>query len=91
MHFFDAILSFATLIGIIVTLAFHISIDGILGALISLFIIKTSVEILFEASNEILGCTADRELMRKIKDLICGLTRSVALMILCYIAMAPRN
>ncbi len=69
---FDAILSFATLIGIIVTLAFHISIDGILGALISLFIIKTSVEILFEASNEILGCTADRELMRKIKDLICG-------------------
>lgn len=69
---FDAVLSFATLVGIGVTMIFHVSIDGILGALISLFIIKTSIEILFEASNEILGRTADRELMRKIKDLICA-------------------
>lgn len=67
---FDAALSCATLIGIIVTLVFQISIDGILGAAISLFIIKTSIEILIEASNEILGCTADRELMRKLKELI---------------------
>lgn len=68
---FDAVLSFATLVGIIVTLIFQISIDGILGAVISLFIIKTSIEILSDASNEILGRTADRELMRKIKELIC--------------------
>lgn len=68
---FDAVLSFATLVGIIVTLIFQISIDGILGAIISLFIIKTSIEILSDASNEILGRTADRELMRKIKELIC--------------------
>lgn len=68
---FDAALSFATLVGIIVTLIFQISIDGILGAIISLFIIKTSIEILSDASNEILGRTADRELMRKIKELIC--------------------
>ena len=68
---FDAALSFATLIGIGVTLIFQVSIDGILGLLISFFILKTSIEILSEASNEILGRTADRELMHKIKELIC--------------------
>lgn len=67
---FDAVLSFATLVGIIVTLVFQISIDGILGALISLFIIKTSLEVLLEASNEILGRTADREFVQGIKELI---------------------
>lgn len=67
---FDAALSFGTLVGIIVTLVFQISIDGILGAIIALFIIKTSIEILMEASNEILGCTADQDLMRKLKALI---------------------
>ncbi len=68
---FDALLSFATLIGIGVTLILHVSIDGILGLLISLFIIKTSIEILSEASDDILGRVSDRELMRKIRDTIC--------------------
>lgn len=68
---FDAALSFATLIGIMVTLIFQISIDGILGVVISLFIVKTSLEILFEASNEILGQAADHDLMTKIQDLVC--------------------
>lgn len=68
---FDALLSLATLIGIAVTLIFQISIDGILGVIISLFILKASISILAEASDEILGRTADPELMRKIKDLIC--------------------
>ncbi len=68
---FDALLSFATLIGIAVTLIFQISIDGILGAIISLFIMRTSFEIMMQASDDILGGTADRELMRKIKHQIC--------------------
>jgi len=69
---FDAMLSFATLIGIAVTLVFHISIDGILGVIIALFIIRTSLEIVVQASGDILGRTADRELMRKIKHQICS-------------------
>lgn len=69
---FDAALSFATLVGIGATLIFRVSIDGFLGVLISLFILKTSIEILSDAANEILGRTADRELIRKIKELICA-------------------
>lgn len=69
---FDAVLSFATLIGIIITLVFQISIDGILGALIALLILKTSLEILREASNDILGCAADRELTQRLREFICS-------------------
>lgn len=67
---FDAILSFATLIGIFVTLTFQVSIDGILGLVISLFIMRTSIEIMMQASDDILGGKVDRELMQKIKDQI---------------------
>ena len=85
---FDAILSFATLIGIIVTLVFHISIDGILGGLIALFIIKTALQVLLEASNDIIGQTADRDLIRKLKKQICTFQKLVAPTILCFIIMA---
>lgn len=68
---FDAALSLATLVGIAITLISQISVDGILGAIISLFIMRTSIEILAEASNEILGHTASPELMRSLKELIC--------------------
>lgn len=69
---FDALLSFSTLVGIIVTLVLHISIDGILGVLIALFILRTSISVLREASNQIVGQTADEELQRNITAVICS-------------------
>lgn len=69
---FDAAISVATLVGIGITLIFHVSIDGILGALISLFIIKTSLEIAFEATGDILGRKADQDLITSIKQTICS-------------------
>ncbi len=69
---FDAMLSFATLIGIGVTMLFQISIDGILGAIIALFIMRTSFEIVTGALNDILGRTAEPDLVLKIKHQICS-------------------
>lgn len=66
---FDAALSFATLIGIIVNVCWHISIDGILGAGIALFIIYSSLSILAEATMDLLGGQVDAELARKIREL----------------------
>lgn len=68
---FDALISLATLVGIIVTMLFQISIDGLLGVIISLFIMRTSAEIILQATGDILGRTADRGLMQKIKAEIC--------------------
>ena len=64
---FDSLLSASTLVGIIITLIFKISIDGWLGVLISAFIIKASIEILHDAYIEIIGSRPDGELSKSIK------------------------
>lgn len=66
----DAILSFTTLIAGILNLIWHISIEGYLGIVIGLFIIKASYEVLKESLNLILGVRADRELSIKLKEKI---------------------
>lgn len=67
---FDALLSFSTLIGIFVTMAFQVSIDGVLGVIIAAFIIKTSLEILSEATTDILGKSLDPNLAHEIRQLV---------------------
>ena len=52
---FDAIITLATLISAGVMLLWGISLDGILGALISLVIIKAGIEMLASPVNELLG------------------------------------
>ncbi len=66
---FDAALSFTTLIGIVVNVFCHVSIDGILGAGIALFIIYSSLSILAESAMDLLGGQVDAELAQKIRDL----------------------
>ena len=66
----DAVLSFTTLIAGILNFIWHFTIEGYLGVLIGLFIIKASYEILKEAVNSILGVRADPELSKKLKERI---------------------
>ena len=65
---FDAIITLATLVSAGVMLLFGISLDGILGALISLVIIKAGVEMLASPVNELLGAKVSEELVRQIKQ-----------------------
>ncbi len=67
---FDALLSFGTLVGGIVSLAFGISVDGIIGVVIAGFIIKTAIEIIGEGLADLIGRSADRKLVRKVKKSI---------------------
>lgn len=67
---FDALLSFSTLVGILVTMIFQISIDGILGVIIAAFIIKTSIEILSEAAADILGRGIDPDTAHHIREAV---------------------
>ena len=66
----DAILSFTTLIAGILNIVWKITIEGYLGILIGLFIIKASYEVLKESFNLILGIRADGELSKQIKERI---------------------
>lgn len=68
--FFDAILSLSTLIAAIVSIFFHISLEGILGVIISIVIIKASIDMLRETLDSMIGARVDSELSRKIKTSI---------------------
>ncbi len=64
---FDAVITLATLISAGVMLLWHVSLDGILGALISLVIIKAGIEMLASPVNELLGAKISPELISQIK------------------------
>lgn len=66
--FMDAVLSFSTLIAAIISLVWHISIEGYLGFIISIIIVKSSFEIMKETLNSIIGSRADSELTQKLKQ-----------------------
>ena len=65
---FDAVVTLATLVSAGVMLLCHFSIDGILGVLISLLIIKAGVEMLASPINELLGARFSPELVSMIKS-----------------------
>ncbi len=66
--FFDSILSLSTLVAAIISIIWHISLEGILGVIISLVIIKASIEMLQETVNSMIGSRVDSELSHKIKS-----------------------
>ena len=70
---FDAVITLATLIAAGIMLIWGVSIDGYLGALISLVIIKAGVEMLASPINQLLGAQANPELIREIKTEIAAL------------------
>ena len=64
---FDAIITLATLISAGIMLLWNVSLDGILGALISLVIIKAGLEMLASPVNELLGARVSEDLVLDIK------------------------
>lgn len=66
----DSVLSFSTLIAIIVSLLFNISLEGYLGTIISIVILKSALEILKDTIDNMIGVRSDSELTNKIKKTI---------------------
>lgn len=65
---FDAVITLATLISAGVMLMWNVSLDGILGALISVVIIKAGIEMLASPVNELLGTSISAEFASQIKE-----------------------
>ena len=65
---FDAIITLATLVSAGIMLLWYVSIDGYLGALISIVIIKAGIEMLASPVNELLGARVSEELVHDIKE-----------------------
>ena len=65
----DAIISVVTLISTLIYMFVKISIDGIAGIIISIFILKTAYEVLSDTIKKILGERVDGEIVRGIKEI----------------------
>ena len=68
--FMDSILSFTTLLAAIVNYIWNLSLEGYLGIVIAIIIIKSAIEMLKETVDSILGERADSELAIKLKNKI---------------------
>ena len=64
---FDAVITLATLVSAGVMLLWGVSLDGILGALISLVIIKAGIEMLASPVNELLGTSISEDFAKQIQ------------------------
>lgn len=64
---FDAVITLSTLLSAGIMLLWGISLDGILGTLISLVIIKAGIEMLASPVNELLGARLPQQLVSDLK------------------------
>lgn len=69
---FDAVISAGTLAGAVVAMTTGYVLDGWIGAIISLVIIKAGVEMLMDTLSSIVGRRADADLAKEIKQKLCS-------------------
>lgn len=68
---FDAFLSLGTLISIIVMLVWDVNIEGYIGAVIGLFMIRSGIGVLGHSMSNIIGERTNKETSEAIKNLVC--------------------
>ena len=66
----DVIATTATLIALIASIFTKLPIDGFMGIIVSIFILKAGYEIVKDTVDELLGKPADAELVEKIKNCV---------------------
>ena len=71
---FDAFLSLGTLVSIIVALVWKINIEGYIGVIIGLFMIKSGIDVLRGSLSSIIGERTSKETSEAIKKLVCSNT-----------------
>ena len=67
----DSVISASTLAAAAIYLLWHVSLEAWLGALISLVIIKSGIEMLSDSLSDILGERADSDISKGVKQTIC--------------------
>ena len=69
---FDALISLSTLVGAGILLVFQVNLDGWIGAVISLFILKAGLEMLLGSIDSVMGSRPDAEVSRRIRETVEG-------------------
>lgn len=69
-NMFDAVLSGGTLLSAVLSMVFDLNIDGIIGAIISLVIVKAGFDILRESVNSVIGERIDPKFAHDLESFI---------------------
>ncbi|MBR4578783.1 MAG: cation transporter [Oscillospiraceae bacterium] len=69
---FDSLISLSTLVAAGISLLFHWSVEGYLGVVISVVILKAGIEMLMGSLNSIIGERVDSELSLRLKQAVCS-------------------
>ena len=69
---FDALLSLGTLVSIIVYLTTGVVIEGYIGIVIGLFMLKSGIDILRESLSSLIGERLDKDTAENIKKVVCS-------------------
>lgn len=68
---FDSVISLSTLVAAAVSILWQVSIEGWLGVVIAVIILKAGTEILMDSLSGIIGARVDSELSVRLKNHIC--------------------
>ena len=66
----DVAATTATIVALLLSLVTDLPIDGLMGAAVSLFILKTALDIIRDTVGDLLGRPADAETVRELKKLV---------------------
>ncbi|WP_282144672.1 cation diffusion facilitator family transporter [Thomasclavelia cocleata] len=66
----DVLATLATLISLILSLYTDLPVDGIMGAVVSIIVLKAGVEIFKDTVNPLLGMAPDKELIKELEEYI---------------------
>lgn len=67
---FDSLISLSTLIGAGIFIVFKVNLDGYIGAVISVFILKAGIEMLMGSIDSVMGSRPDAEISRRIHETV---------------------
>ena len=69
----DSVISFSTLIAAVIFIITGLSLEAWLGAVISIVIIKSGIEMLTDSISDIIGQRVDSDISKEVKKTICSL------------------
>ncbi len=75
----DCLTTAASFIGLIASIYTDLPIDGIIGSLVSIIVLKSGIEIFKDTVNPLLGMAPDKELVKEIADYILSYPESLGI------------
>lgn len=75
----DVFMTFATLVSLCLSLFSQLPFDGIIGTIVSLFVLKSGIEIFQDTVNPLLGQAPDKELVKEIYDYVLSFDKVIGI------------